>query len=122
MSEVQNGIIAVLFVGWYLANYLSSSNSKEFLDRISSPIILTFAQMLIGSIGCVIVLLLRKNMEKQLHNKNLFENVSVNGLKQLLPMGIVHVVGNLCTNYGFLFGTIAFVHIIKVWKLLTTFL
>lgn len=108
-------LTTILFVGWYLANFLCNTTSKETLKNEPAPIILTFVQMLVGAIGCFVVIWARK---RQNQSQDVFALTSaivqVPTVKQLSPLVAVHVIGNLCTNIGIMYGSIAIVQIIKV--------
>jgi hypothetical protein len=104
-----NIAIVTLFFGWYAFNFLSNTSSKSALQNVG-PATLTFVQMFIGFLGCFFVLLFKKS-------PNVFKITSTlksENAVSFLPLAMVHLLGNLCTNYGTYHATVSYVQIVKV--------
>ncbi|XP_078168916.1 phosphoenolpyruvate/phosphate translocator 2, chloroplastic-like isoform X1 [Carex rostrata] len=96
-----------LFVLWYLLNIYFNIYNKQVLKVFPFPITVTTFQLAVGS---VIVLFMWAT--------NLHERPNISGvqLAAILPLAIVHTMGNLFTNMSLGKVAVSFTHTIKAME------
>ncbi|KAI4336154.1 hypothetical protein L6164_014719 [Bauhinia variegata] len=99
--------LGVLFGLWYLFNIYFNIYDKQVLKVYHFPITITLFQLAVGS---VLVLLM--------WGLNLYKRPKISGaqLAAILPLAVVHILGNLFTNMSLGKVSVSFTHTIKAME------
>ncbi|PHU23747.1 Phosphoenolpyruvate/phosphate translocator 1, chloroplastic [Capsicum chinense] len=100
-------VLGSLFGLWYLFNIYFNIYNKQVLKVFQFPVTVTLAQFGVGSILVILMWTL-----------NLYKRPKISGaqLVAILPLAIVHTLGNLFTNMSLGKVAVSFTHTIKAME------
>ncbi|KAH9624556.1 hypothetical protein KSS87_000710 [Heliosperma pusillum] len=99
--------LGILFGAWYLFNIYFNIYNKQVLKAFHYPMTVTMVQFAVGSVFVILMWLL-----------NLYKKPRVSGtqLLAILPLAVVHTLGNLFTNMSLGKVAVSFTHTIKAME------
>ncbi|GFR49332.1 hypothetical protein Agub_g11360, partial [Astrephomene gubernaculifera] len=97
-------VLGALFAGWYAANIAFNLYNKQVLKAFPYPVTVTEAQFLVGS--ALSVLMWISGIMKP-------PRITMKTLRSVLPLAVVHTLGNLLTNMSLGAVAVSFTHTIK---------
>ncbi|CAI9112690.1 OLC1v1013165C1 [Oldenlandia corymbosa var. corymbosa] len=100
-------VLGSLFGLWYLFNIYFNIYNKQVLKVFPYPVTVTLAQFAVGSV--LVVLMWTLNLYK-------LPKISAGQLVAILPLAIVHTLGNLFTNMSLGKVAVSFTHTIKAME------
>jgi len=100
-------VLGALFAGWYLFNIWFNIFNKQVLKVFPFPITCTNLQFVVGSVLALLMWGLRLHKAPQV-NKEV--------LVGILPLAVVHTLGNLLTNVSLGQVAVSFTHTIKAME------
>ena len=105
-------LVETLFLGslfglWYLFNIYFNIYNKQVLKVLPSPITMTTVQFGVGSV--IVLLMWTLNLHKR-------PKISSAQLLAILPLAMVHTMGNLFTNMSLGKVAVSFTHTIKAME------
>ncbi|CAN4086043.1 unnamed protein product [Withania somnifera] len=100
-------VLGALFGLWYLFNIYFNIYNKQVLKVFHYPVTVTLAQFAVGSILVILMWTL-----------NLYKRPKISGaqLVAILPLAMVHTLGNLFTNMSLGKVAVSFTHTIKAME------
>ncbi|XP_057516273.1 phosphoenolpyruvate/phosphate translocator 1, chloroplastic [Amaranthus tricolor] len=99
--------LGILFGLWYLFNIYFNIYNKQVLKVYHYPVTVTVVQFAVGSV--LVILMWIFNLYKK-------PKVSAGQLAAILPLAIVHTLGNLFTNMSLGKVAVSFTHTIKAME------
>lgn len=99
--------LGILFGLWYLFNIYFNIYNKQVLKSFHYPVTVTVVQFAVGSV--LVLLMWMFNLYKK-------PKVSAGQLAAILPLAIVHTLGNLFTNMSLGKVAVSFTHTIKAME------
>ncbi|KAI3763148.1 hypothetical protein L1987_53598 [Smallanthus sonchifolius] len=112
-------VLGLLFGLWYLFNIYFNIYNKQVLEVLPNPVTMTAVQLAVGTF--IIFMTWALNLHK-------WPNISRRQLLAILPLAVMHTLGNLTTNMSLGKVSVSFTHTIKAMEpfftviLSTTFL
>ena len=106
----KTALLGVLFGGWYAFNIVFNIYNKQVLKAFPYPWHCTMFQF-VG--GCVLIALMWGLNLVERPKKEVF---STENLKMVLPLAMIHTVGNLLTNISLGKVAVSFTHTIKAME------
>ncbi|KAG0456575.1 hypothetical protein HPP92_024363 [Vanilla planifolia] len=106
-SLTQTLLLGSLFGLWYLFNIYFNIYNKQVLKVYPYPLILTTCQLLVGTVFAFLM------WATNLHRR---PNVTSSQLAAILPLAMVHTLGNLFTNMSLGKVSVSFTHTIKAME------
>ena len=106
----KTALLGVLFGGWYAFNIVFNIYNKQVLKAFPYPWHCTMFQFM-G--GCVLIALMWGLNLVERPKKEVF---STENLKMVLPLAMIHTVGNLLTNISLGKVAVSFTHTIKAME------
>ncbi|XP_076904918.1 phosphoenolpyruvate/phosphate translocator 1, chloroplastic-like [Bidens hawaiensis] len=100
-------VLGSLFGLWYLFNIYFNIYNKQVLKVFPSPITMTTVQFAVGSV--IVFLMWTLNLHKR-------PKISGSQLLAILPLAMVHTLGNLFTNMSLGKVAVSFTHTIKAME------
>jgi solute carrier family 35 protein E1 len=100
-------VLGALFGAWYLFNIYFNIYNKQVLKVFPYPITCTTIQFGVGAIWALLMWTLK------LHKK---PEISSDTIKTILPLAVVHTLGNLLTNVSLGRVAVSFTHTIKAME------
>ncbi|KAL8215927.1 hypothetical protein R6Q57_022764 [Mikania cordata] len=100
-------VLGSLFGLWYLFNIYFNIYNKQVLKVFPSPITVTTVQFAVGSV--IVFLMWTLNIHKR-------PKISGSQLLAILPLAMVHTLGNLFTNMSLGKVAVSFTHTIKAME------
>ncbi|GAX78880.1 hypothetical protein CEUSTIGMA_g6319.t1 [Chlamydomonas eustigma] len=100
-------ILATLFGGWYASNIAFNLYNKQVLSAFPHPLTMTTLQFGIGSVLAVSMWV--SGVVKR-------PDISFQAVQGLLPLAIVHTLGNVLTNISLGAVSVSFTHTIKAME------
>ncbi|KAL4559720.1 hypothetical protein LXL04_031865 [Taraxacum kok-saghyz] len=100
-------VLGLLFGAWYLFNIYFNIYNKQVLEVFPNPITLTAVQLAVGT--SIIFLTWALNLHK-------WPNISRAQLVAILPLAIMHTLGNFSTNMSLGKVSVSFTHTIKAME------
>ncbi|KAL9227461.1 hypothetical protein vseg_003146 [Gypsophila vaccaria] len=99
--------LGLLFGAWYLFNIYFNIYNKQVLKAFHFPMTVTLVQFAVGSVFVILMWML-----------NLYKKPRVSGaqLLAILPLAVVHTLGNLFTNMSLGKVAVSFTHTIKAME------
>ncbi|KFK24184.1 hypothetical protein AALP_AAs68745U000400 [Arabis alpina] len=99
--------LGLLFAFWYLFNIYFNIYNKQVLKALHAPMTLTLVQFAVGSVLITFMWAL-----------NLYKRPKITGaqLAAILPLAVVHTLGNLFTNMSLGKVSVSFTHTIKAME------
>ncbi|XP_010440680.1 PREDICTED: phosphoenolpyruvate/phosphate translocator 1, chloroplastic isoform X2 [Camelina sativa] len=99
--------LGLLFAMWYLFNIYFNIYNKQVLKALHAPMTVTLVQFAVGSVLITIMWAL-----------NLYKRPKITGaqLAAILPLAVVHTLGNLFTNMSLGKVSVSFTHTIKAME------
>ena len=104
---VETLLLGSLFGLWYLFNIYFNIYNKQVLKVLPSPITMTTVQFGVGSV--IVLLMWTLNLHKR-------PKISSAQLLAILPLAMVHTMGNLFTNMSLGKVAVSFTHTIKAME------
>ncbi|KAK4350527.1 hypothetical protein RND71_029840 [Anisodus tanguticus] len=100
-------VLGSLFGLWYLFNIYFNIYNKQVLKAFHYPVTVTLAQFAVGSVLVILMWTL-----------NLYKRPKISGaqLVAILPLAMVHTLGNLFTNMSLGKVAVSFTHTIKAME------
>ncbi|CAO2819067.1 unnamed protein product [Amaranthus hypochondriacus] len=99
--------LGILFGLWYLFNIYFNIYNKQVLKVYSFPVTITLVQFAVGSV--LVLFMWAFNLYKK-------PKVSAGQLAAIVPLAIVHTLGNLFTNMSLGKVAVSFTHTIKAME------
>ncbi|XP_026405034.1 triose phosphate/phosphate translocator, non-green plastid, chloroplastic-like isoform X1 [Papaver somniferum] len=96
--------LGVLFCLWYVSNIYFSIFNKQVLKVYPYPVTISLIQFAIGTL--LILIMWSFNLYKR-------PNITKSQLVAIVPLAIVHTMGNLCTNMSLGKVSVSFTHTVK---------
>ena len=106
----KTALLGVLFGGWYAFNIVFNIYNKQVLKAFPYPWHCTMFQFM-G--GCVLIALMWGLNLVERPKKEVF---STENLKMVLPLAMIHTIGNLLTNISLGKVAVSFTHTIKAME------
>jgi len=100
-------LLGSLFAAWYISNIVFNIYNKQTLQAFPYPLTITTLQLIIGA--AIAMLLWATRIVKP-------PRVSMNLIKGMLPLAIIHCSGNLLTNMSLGSVAVSFTHTIKAME------
>ncbi|MFS7910820.1 putative triose phosphate/phosphoenolpyruvate translocator, sugar phosphate transporter [Helianthus anomalus] len=97
----------VLFGLWYLFNIYFNIYNKQVLEVFPNPVTMTAVQLVVGTF--IIFMSWALNIHK-------WPNISRGQLLAILPLAVMHTLGNLTTNMSLGKVSVSFTHTIKAME------
>ncbi|XP_074316250.1 phosphoenolpyruvate/phosphate translocator 1, chloroplastic-like [Silene latifolia] len=99
--------LGILFGAWYLFNIYFNIYNKQVLKAFHYPMTVTMVQFAVGSVFVILMWMF-----------NLYKKPKVSGaqLLAILPLAVVHTLGNLFTNMSLGKVAVSFTHTIKAME------
>ncbi|KAM0035105.1 putative triose phosphate/phosphoenolpyruvate translocator, sugar phosphate transporter [Helianthus debilis subsp. tardiflorus] len=97
-------VLGVLFGLWYLFNIYFNIYNKQVLEVFPNPVTMTAVQLVVGTF--IIFMSWALNIHK-------WPNISRGQLLAILPLAVMHTLGNLTTNMSLGKVSVSFTHTIK---------
>ncbi|CAN8232467.1 unnamed protein product [Cochlearia groenlandica] len=99
--------LGLLFALWYLFNIYFNIYNKQVLKALQAPMTVTLVQFAVGSVLVTTMWAL-----------NLYKRPKISGaqLAAILPLAVVHTLGNLFTNMSLGKVSVSFTHTIKAME------
>ncbi|EOA16960.1 hypothetical protein CARUB_v10005189mg [Capsella rubella] len=99
--------LGLLFAMWYLFNIYFNIYNKQVLKALHAPMTVTLVQFAVGSVLITVMWAL-----------NLYKRPKISGaqLAAILPLAVVHTLGNLFTNMSLGKVSVSFTHTIKAME------
>uniref|UniRef100_A0A1J3HAI4 Triose phosphate/phosphate translocator, non-green plastid, chloroplastic n=2 Tax=Noccaea caerulescens TaxID=107243 RepID=A0A1J3HAI4_NOCCA len=99
--------LGLLFAFWYLFNIYFNIYNKQVLKALHAPMTVTLVQFAVGSVLITFMWAL-----------NLYKRPKISGaqLAAILPLAVVHTLGNLFTNMSLGKVSVSFTHTIKAME------
>ncbi|KAG2314956.1 hypothetical protein Bca52824_018078 [Brassica carinata] len=99
--------LGLLFALWYLFNIYFNIYNKQVLKALHAPMTVTLVQFAVGSVLITFMWAL-----------NLYKRPKITGaqLAAILPLAVVHTLGNLFTNMSLGKVSVSFTHTIKAME------
>ncbi|KAK9684749.1 hypothetical protein RND81_10G229100 [Saponaria officinalis] len=99
--------LGLLFGAWYLFNIYFNIYNKQVLKAFHFPMTVTLVQFAVGSVFVIFMWMF-----------NLYKKPNVSGaqLLAILPLAVVHTLGNLFTNMSLGKVAVSFTHTIKAME------
>ncbi|MCD9642739.1 Palmitoyl-protein thioesterase 1 [Datura stramonium] len=100
-------VLGSLFGFWYLFNIYFNIYNKQVLKAFHYPVTVTLVQFAVGSVLVILMWTL-----------NLYKRPKISGaqLAAILPLAVVHTLGNLFTNMSLGKVAVSFTHTIKAME------
>lgn len=100
-------VLGILFGLWYLFNIYFNIYNKQVLKVYPYPVTVTLVQFAVGSVLVILMWML-----------NLYKRPKITGaqLAAILPLAVVHTLGNLFTNMSLGKVAVSFTHTIKAME------
>ncbi|XP_021895113.1 triose phosphate/phosphate translocator, non-green plastid, chloroplastic [Carica papaya] len=100
-------VLGLLFAMWYIFNIYFNIYNKQVLKKYPFPVTVTLVQFAIGSVLVILMWTL-----------NLYKKPKVTGaqLAAILPLAVVHTLGNLFTNMSLGKVAVSFTHTVKAME------
>ncbi|KAH0862905.1 hypothetical protein HID58_080116 [Brassica napus] len=99
--------LGLLFAMWYLFNIYFNIYNKQVLKALHAPMTVTLVQFAVGSV--LITFMWALNLYKR-------PKISAAQLAAILPLAVVHTLGNLFTNMSLGKVSVSFTHTIKAME------
>ncbi|XP_021718921.1 triose phosphate/phosphate translocator, non-green plastid, chloroplastic-like [Chenopodium quinoa] len=99
--------LGILFGLWYLFNIYFNIYNKQVLKAFHYPVTVTLIQFAVGSV--LVIFMWMFNLYKK-------PKVSAGQLAAILPLAVVHTLGNLFTNMSLGKVAVSFTHTIKAME------
>ncbi|KIZ04506.1 hypothetical protein MNEG_3456 [Monoraphidium neglectum] len=99
--------LALMFVGWYGANIYFNIAQKQVLKQFAFPLACTNIQFAIGS--CLALLFWATGVVRA-------PRVDAQTLKSIVPLAVIHVLGNVLTNVSLGKVAVSFTHTVKAME------
>ncbi|KAI4319075.1 hypothetical protein MLD38_032720 [Melastoma candidum] len=99
--------LGLLFGLWYLFNIYFNIYNKQVLKAFHYPATITLAQFAVGSV--LVILMWTFNLYKR-------PNINASQLWAIVPLAVVHTLGNLFTNMSLGKVAVSFTHTIKAME------
>ncbi|CAN8275510.1 unnamed protein product [Cochlearia groenlandica] len=99
--------LGLLFVFWFVFNIYFNIYNKQVLKSLHAPMTVTLVQFAVGSV--LITFMWALNLYKR-------PNISTSQLAAILPLAVVHTLGNLFTNMSLGKVSVSFTHTIKAME------
>mmetsp|Transcript_4592 Transcript_4592/g.9924 ORF Transcript_4592/g.9924 Transcript_4592/m.9924 type:complete len:399 (+) Transcript_4592:48-1244(+) len=99
--------LGALFGGWYACNIIFNIYNKTSLKLFPHPLTLTTVQFMVGaliSVACWTTGLVQR------------PKITLNTVKSVMPLAVVHTLGNLLTNVSLGAVAVSFTHTIKAME------
>lgn len=96
--------LGVLFCLWYVSNIYFNIFNKQVLKVYPYPVTISLIQFAIGTL--LILIMWSFNLYKR-------PNITKSQLVAIVPLAIVHTMGNLCTNMSLGKVSVSFTHTVK---------
>ncbi|KAL1564016.1 triose phosphate/phosphate translocator, non-green plastid, chloroplastic-like [Salvia divinorum] len=106
-SSLDTLVLGSLFGLWYLFNIYFNIYNKQVLKAFHYPMTVTLVQFAVGSV--LVVTMWTLNLYKQ-------PKISGSQLAAILPLAMVHTLGNLFTNMSLGKVAVSFTHTIKAME------
>ncbi|XP_057951507.1 phosphoenolpyruvate/phosphate translocator 1, chloroplastic [Malania oleifera] len=106
-SWMQTLQLGSLFGLWYLFNIYFNIYNKQVLKVYPFPVTITLAQLAVGTI--LVILMWTLNLHKR-------PQISGSQLAAIVPLALVHTLGNLFTNMSLGKVAVSFTHTIKAME------
>lgn len=103
-SMIDTLVLGSLFGLWYLFNIYFNIYNKQVLKAFHYPVTVTLVQFAVGSV--LVTLMWTLNLYKR-------PKISGSQLAAILPLAVVHTLGNLFTNMSLGKVAVSFTHTIK---------
>ncbi|KAM0004065.1 putative triose phosphate/phosphoenolpyruvate translocator, sugar phosphate transporter [Helianthus debilis subsp. tardiflorus] len=100
-------VLGVLFGLWYLFNIYFNIYNKQVLEVFPNPVTMTAVQLVVGTF--IIFMSWALNLHK-------WPNISRGQLLAILPLAVMHTLGNLTTNMSLGKVSVSFTHTIKAME------
>ncbi|KAL8261049.1 hypothetical protein R6Q59_025098 [Mikania micrantha] len=100
-------VLGLLFGLWYLFNIYFNIYNKQVLEVLPNPVTMTAVQLAVGTF--IIFMSWALNLHK-------WQNISRRQLLTILPLAIMHTLGNLTTNMSLGKVSVSFTHTIKAME------
>ncbi|XP_076887647.1 phosphoenolpyruvate/phosphate translocator 1, chloroplastic-like [Bidens hawaiensis] len=100
-------VLGSLFGLWYLFNIYFNIYNKQVLKVFPNPITVTTVQFAVGSV--IVLFMWTLNLHKR-------PKISASQLLAILPLALVHTLGNLFTNMSLGKVAVSFTHTIKAME------
>ncbi|KAL7615941.1 hypothetical protein Lser_V15G01034 [Lactuca serriola] len=100
-------VLGLLFGVWYLFNIYFNIYNKQVLEVFPNPVTLTAVQLAVGT--TIIFLTWALNLHK-------WPNISRTQLVAILPLAVMHTLGNFSTNMSLGKVSVSFTHTIKAME------
>ncbi|PNW80135.1 hypothetical protein CHLRE_08g379350v5 [Chlamydomonas reinhardtii] len=104
---MQTLVLGSMFAGWYAANIAFNIYNKQLLKAFAFPLTITEAQFLVGS--CVTLVAWGSGLQRA-------PKITWSTIKNVLPLAVVHTLGNLLTNMSLGAVAVSFTHTIKAME------
>ncbi|XP_071733342.1 triose phosphate/phosphate translocator, non-green plastid, chloroplastic-like [Rutidosis leptorrhynchoides] len=104
---METAVLGLLFGLWYLFNIYFNIYNKQVLEVFPYPVTLTAVQLAVGSF--IIFLSWALNLHK-------WPNISRAQLAAILPLAVMHTLGNFSTNMSLGKVSVSFTHTIKAME------
>ncbi|NP_001312838.1 triose phosphate/phosphate translocator, non-green plastid, chloroplastic-like [Nicotiana tabacum] len=100
-------VLGSLFGLWYIFNIYFNIYNKQVLKTFHYPVTITLAQLAVGTILVIFM-----------WTSNLYKRPKISGaqLAAILPLAVVHTLGNLFTNMSLGKVSVSFTHTIKAME------
>ncbi|KAI3845298.1 hypothetical protein MKW98_009364 [Papaver atlanticum] len=96
--------LGVLFCLWYVSNIYFNIFNKQVLKVYPYPVTISLIQFAIGTL--LVLIMWSFNLYKR-------PNITKSQLVAIVPLAIVHTMGNLCTNMSLGKVSVSFTHTVK---------
>ncbi|KAK9049916.1 hypothetical protein SSX86_031115 [Deinandra increscens subsp. villosa] len=100
-------VLGMLFGLWYLFNIYFNIYNKQVLEVLPNPVTMTAVQLAVGTF--IIFMTWALNLHK-------WPNISRGQLLAILPLAVMHTLGNLTTNMSLGKVSVSFTHTIKAME------
>ncbi|KAG2452404.1 hypothetical protein HYH02_002647 [Chlamydomonas schloesseri] len=104
---MQTLVLGSMFAGWYAANIAFNIYNKQLLKAFAFPLTITEAQFLVGS--AVTLVAWGSGLQRM-------PKITWSTIKNVLPLAVVHTLGNLLTNMSLGAVAVSFTHTIKAME------
>ncbi|OIS96215.1 PREDICTED: phosphoenolpyruvate/phosphate translocator 1, chloroplastic-like [Nicotiana attenuata] len=100
-------VLGSLFALWYIFNIYFNIYNKQVLKTFHYPVTITLAQLAVGTVLVIFM-----------WTSNLYRRPKISGaqLAAILPLAVVHTLGNLFTNMSLGKVSVSFTHTIKAME------
>ncbi|KAI3684515.1 hypothetical protein L6452_33739 [Arctium lappa] len=107
VAKSKMAVLGLLFGIWYLFNIYFNIYNKQVLEVFPNPVTLTAVQLAVGT--AMIFFSWALNLHK-------WPNISRAQLVAILPLAVMHTLGNLSTNMSLGKVSVSFTHTIKAME------